>query len=86
MEVNKKISQRLLREYVQRSNFWILGSTGNEWLLLPDHWLVLGFRDLEMQDARTQAEARAPARKDERNLAQRLLLMNYKMYQQLLML
>ena len=31
----KNISQRLLREYVQRSNFWILGSTGNEWLLAP---------------------------------------------------
>ena len=31
----KWTSQRLLREYVQRSNFWILGSTGNEWLLAP---------------------------------------------------
>ena len=39
-------------------------STGNEWLLLPDHWLVLAFRDLLMQDARTQAEARAPAKKE----------------------
>ena len=47
-------------------------STGNEWLLLPDHWLVLAFRDLLMQDARTQAEARAPAKKIETSSSPRL--------------
>ena len=52
------------RWLVDQEDEFNLGSTGNEWLLLPDHWLVLAFRDLLMQDARTQAEARAPAKKE----------------------